>query len=80
MDVTTLAELLRETAEHHDHYEKTHRVWQKNLVYQQQWNVNMLRCCAVKKNVDQPRQSSLPFASEPPRRSPNCLLVYQRNL
>jgi hypothetical protein len=32
------------------------------------------------KNVDQPRQSSIPFASEPPRRSPNCLLVYQRNL
>jgi hypothetical protein len=29
MDVTTLAELPRETAEHHDHYEKTHRVWQK---------------------------------------------------
>jgi catechol 2,3-dioxygenase-like lactoylglutathione lyase family enzyme len=24
MDVATLAELLRETAEHHDHYEKTH--------------------------------------------------------
>jgi catechol 2,3-dioxygenase-like lactoylglutathione lyase family enzyme len=24
MDVTTLAELLRETSEHHDHYEKTH--------------------------------------------------------
>ena len=24
MDATTLAELLRETAEHHDHYEKTH--------------------------------------------------------
>ena len=24
MDVPTLAELLRETAEHHDHYEKTH--------------------------------------------------------
>ena len=24
MDVATLAELLRETAEHHGHYEKTH--------------------------------------------------------
>jgi hypothetical protein len=24
MDVATLAELLRETAQHHDHYEKTH--------------------------------------------------------
>ena len=24
MDVATLAELLHETAEHHDHYEKTH--------------------------------------------------------
>jgi hypothetical protein len=24
MDAATLAELLRETAEHHDHYEKTH--------------------------------------------------------
>jgi hypothetical protein len=24
MDVATLAELLRETAEHHDHYEKAH--------------------------------------------------------
>ena len=24
MDIATLAELLRETAEHHDHYEKTH--------------------------------------------------------
>lgn len=24
MDVATLAELLRETSEHHDHYEKTH--------------------------------------------------------
>ena len=24
MDVPMLAELLRETAEHHDHYEKTH--------------------------------------------------------
>ena len=24
MDVVTLAELLRETSEHHDHYEKTH--------------------------------------------------------
>ena len=24
MDVTALAQLLRETAEHHDHYEKTH--------------------------------------------------------
>jgi hypothetical protein len=31
------------------------------------------------KIVDQPRHSSLPFASEP-RRSPNYLLVYQRNL
>jgi hypothetical protein len=27
--VTTLAELLRETTEHEDHYEKTHRIWQK---------------------------------------------------
>jgi hypothetical protein len=26
MDVATLAKLLRETAEHHDHYEKTRRV------------------------------------------------------
>jgi hypothetical protein len=24
MNIPTLAELLRETAEHHDHYEKTH--------------------------------------------------------
>jgi len=24
MDVASLAELLRETSEHHDHYEKTH--------------------------------------------------------
>jgi hypothetical protein len=24
MDIATLAELLRETSEHHDHYEKTH--------------------------------------------------------
>ena len=24
MDVATIAELLRETSEHHDHYEKTH--------------------------------------------------------
>jgi hypothetical protein len=32
------------------------------------------------KIVDQPAQCSLPFASEPPRRSPNYLLVYQRNL
>ena len=24
LDVATLAELLRETAQHHDHYEKTH--------------------------------------------------------
>jgi hypothetical protein len=24
MDAATLAELLRETSEHHDHYEKTH--------------------------------------------------------
>ena len=24
MDVATLAELLRETSEHHDHYERTH--------------------------------------------------------
>jgi len=30
--------------------------------------------------VDQSGQCSLPFASEPPRRSPNYLLVYQRNL
>src|SRR5947208_5296973 len=32
------------------------------------------------KIVDRPEQSSLPFASEPPRRPPNYLLVYQRNL
>jgi hypothetical protein len=30
--------------------------------------------------VDQSGQCSLPFASEPPRRSPNYVLVYQRNL
>jgi hypothetical protein len=30
--------------------------------------------------VDQSGQCFLPFASEPPRRSPNYLLVYQRNL
>jgi hypothetical protein len=79
MDVATLAELLRETAEHHDHYEKTRRVWQKIHVSAavECKHAAMLR---GQKNVDEPRQSSLPFAAEPPRRSENCLLVYQRNL
>ena len=43
MDARTLAELLRETAEHHDHYEKTRRVWQKISC--------IMRCCAVKKTL-----------------------------